>query len=58
MASTYDELELVDFLRERLNNFQIPQEFIRISSFPRNINEKIDRNQLVKHIEDEQYKKA
>ncbi|MCT4648609.1 MAG: AMP-binding protein [Carboxylicivirga sp.] len=56
--STYDELELVEFLRERLSNFQIPQEFIRISSFPKNINDKIDRNKLVKHIEDEQYKNA
>ena len=58
MTSTYEEHELVNFLRERLSNFQIPQEFIQISTFPRNINDKIDRNQLVKLIENEKYKKA
>jgi len=54
-TSSYKESELITFLRERLSNFQIPQEFMRISKFPKNINEKIDRKELIKLIENEEY---
>ena len=41
------DTELRDFLRERLERFKVPKEFVVLDEFPRNATGKVVRSKLV-----------